>query len=49
VQPAIRVIQDFREAARGVLRHPLLELTAAEIELVGLAFSEAIRARNYTC
>ena len=46
VQPAGRVIREFRDAARGVLKHPLLALSPPEIEAVGHAFAEVIRSRR---
>jgi hypothetical protein len=49
VQPAGRVISEFRDAARGVLKHPLLALSPPEIEVVGHAFAEVIRSGSYTC
>jgi REP element-mobilizing transposase RayT len=49
VQPAGRVISEFRDAARGVLKHPLLALSPPDIEVVGHAFAEVIRDRGYTC
>ena len=49
VQPAGRVIREFRDAARGVLEHPLLDLSSAEIEIVGRACGEVIDTRSYTC
>ena len=35
-------------AARGVLKFPLLQLSVPEIEAVSVAFAEVIRTRNYT-
>jgi REP element-mobilizing transposase RayT len=49
VQPAGRVIREFHDAARGVLKHPLLQLSVPETEAVGHAFGEVIRMRSYTC
>jgi REP element-mobilizing transposase RayT len=49
IQPAGRRIRGFYDAAREALKHPLLELTALEIAVVGEAFGEVARQRNYTC
>lgn len=49
IQPAGRVVGQFRNAARGVLKHPLVELTPPEIDTVGHAFADVIRLRSYTC
>jgi REP element-mobilizing transposase RayT len=49
IQPAGHVINEFRDAARGILKHSLLELTPTEIDAVGCAFADAIRSRGYTC
>ncbi len=48
IQPAGREIRKFRELAQQVLKHPLLEFSAAEIATVGIAFAEAICKHNYT-
>jgi REP element-mobilizing transposase RayT len=49
IQPAGRVIDEFYEAARSLLKHALLEFTEEEIWAIGGAFADVIRARNYTC
>jgi len=49
IQPAGHVMREFHEAARDVLKYPLLELSRIEIEVVGSSFAEVIRSRNYTC
>jgi len=49
IQPAGRVVQAFREAARTVLKHALLAFSDGEIQTIGAAFGEVIRTRNYTC
>jgi REP element-mobilizing transposase RayT len=49
VQPTSRELREFRDAARGVLKHALLQLSASEMEAAGRAFAEVIRARCYTC
>ena len=49
VQPSGREIREFREAARGVLKHPLLELSLADTNAVGQAFAETARTHSYTC
>ena len=49
IQPAGNVVRGFYDAAGDVLRRPLLELTAPEIAVVGEAFGEVARQRNYTC
>lgn len=49
VQPAGQTIQEFYEAARGVLKHSLLVLSEDEIIVVADSFAETIRRRRYTC
>lgn len=49
VQPAGRVIQEFREAARSVLKHALLTLSDDEVQAAADGFAAVIRRRNYTC
>jgi REP element-mobilizing transposase RayT len=49
IQPAGRVIQAFHEASQAVLKHALLAFSDAEIQIVGQAFADVMRTRNYTC
>ncbi len=49
VQPAGRVLREFHEAARSVLKHALLALSDAETHAVADAFAAVIRQRSYTC
>jgi len=49
IQPASRDIRRFYERAAGVLKFPLLRFTDREVEAIGRAFEEVIRARPYTC
>ncbi len=49
IQPAGRVINEFYEAARSVLKHPLLTFDAADVEAIARAFADVIRDRRYTC
>ncbi|MFW6133760.1 MAG: transposase [Planctomycetota bacterium] len=47
--PASKDVRAFHTRARGVLKHPVVELTNADTQTVGAAFAEAIRNRRYTC
>jgi len=49
IQPAGRVVREFYDAARGVLKHPLLEFTGDETVAIAAAFAEVIRKQDYTC
>jgi REP element-mobilizing transposase RayT len=49
VQPASRDVRLFHERAAEVLKHPLLELAAAEMRVLGQAFAEVIERCKYTC
>jgi len=48
-QPAGRVIREFYDAARLVLKHSLLALSQEDMEAIGAAFAEVMRQQNYTC
>ena len=49
IQPVRRVLRDFHDAARQVLRHELLNFSAAEAQAIAASFAEVIRERSYTC
>ncbi|MBW3598207.1 MAG: hypothetical protein KY475_13170 [Planctomycetes bacterium] len=49
IQPAGREIREFYDAARGILKHPLLTFTNAEISAIAAAFEDVMRRRTYTC
>ncbi len=49
IQPAGQVIQEFYEAARGVLKHDLLTFSPKEVETLACGFAEVIKKRTYTC
>jgi len=49
IQPAGQVIQEFYEAAHGVLKHDLLTFSPKEVETLACGFAEVIKKRTYTC
>jgi REP element-mobilizing transposase RayT len=49
VQPAGRLLAAFYDAARGLLKHDLLKLSASDVPLVADALAEVIRRQAYTC
>ena len=49
IQPAGKVVREFYDAARGILKNTLLRFTPEEIEIIGNAFAEVIKSRSYTC
>jgi REP element-mobilizing transposase RayT len=49
LQPAGRDIRAFYERAFAALKHPLLEFSPAEFEVVAEAIGQAIAECNYTC
>jgi REP element-mobilizing transposase RayT len=49
VQPASRDIRAFYEQASALLKHPLLEFAAAEVQCIAAAFARVIREQKYTC
>ena len=49
VQPAAGDIRNFYEAARRILKHPLLKFTDDEILQLGDEFAEVVRGSGYTC
>jgi REP element-mobilizing transposase RayT len=49
VQPPGRVVQEFYQEARTVLKHPLLPFDAAARDEIGRAFGQVIEAERYTC
>jgi REP element-mobilizing transposase RayT len=49
IQPAGRVVCEFYEAARSVLKHELLTLSEEDAPAIGAAFAKVIQQHNYTC
>ena len=49
IQPPGREIKQFYVQARDVLKHPLLQLEDADIDLVAQTFGHVIKDRRYTC
>jgi REP element-mobilizing transposase RayT len=49
VQPSARDVREFRESARGVLKHALLDFKQSDFTVLADALEEAIRENNYTC
>ena len=49
IQPAGRVVREFQEASRGVLKYALFEFTPEEVHEIACAFADVIRKRSYTC
>jgi REP element-mobilizing transposase RayT len=49
VQPPGRDIMQFYDQARAALKHPLLTLEDADIELVASGFAQVVAERHYTC
>ena len=49
IQPPGSVVHEFYNRAEPELQHPLLRFDAVQIEIVGDAFSAAIRKFGYTC
>jgi REP element-mobilizing transposase RayT len=49
VQPLPAELRAFYDRARAVLKHQLLRLTDDDIQIVGKAIGEAIKAAGYTC
>jgi REP element-mobilizing transposase RayT len=49
IQPAGKIIAEFYEAAKGVLKHPLLKFTQSEVSTLANSFAETIREQSYTC
>ena len=49
VQPSSRVIHEFHEEAKSLLRHELRIFAEPEIDLLGIAFDEVVKSRRYTC
>jgi REP element-mobilizing transposase RayT len=49
IQPAGKLIHEFYDAARGLLKHPLLNFSADQIQKISESFSQVVREREYTC
>jgi hypothetical protein len=49
VQPSAREVREFREQAKQVLKHPLLDFKPSEFAIVADGLAEAIRRHSYTC
>lgn len=49
IQPAGRVIRDFYQKAKPLLKHELLKMDEHDIPSITESFAEVIRRRNYTC
>src|SRR5438552_4691775 len=49
IQPAGRVVRQFRERAEEILKYPVQRLSADDVNAVAGAFAEAIREHVYTC
>lgn len=49
IQPSSRIIREFYEEAKSLLRHELRTFTEPEIVLLGIAFAEVVKSRRYTC
>jgi REP element-mobilizing transposase RayT len=49
IQPSARVIREFRERSKYVLKHPLLSFNNSDFAVVAEGISDAIRLNNYTC
>ena len=49
IQPAGRVIREFRESAQAVLQHAILTFSTVEVEAIARSFDGVIRQQNYTC
>jgi REP element-mobilizing transposase RayT len=48
-QPPGRVVREFYEQAKGILKFPLLEFGLEEIEMIGEAFAAVMQQQRYTC
>jgi len=49
VQPSAREVREFRDSARRVLKHELLEFKQSDFPVIADALADAIREHNYTC
>lgn len=49
VQPSAREVREFRDSARGVLKHQLLRFKQSDFPAIADALADAIREHNYTC
>jgi len=49
IQPAGWVVQEFRERAAEVLKHPIRRFSRGDVEIIANAFAETIRQQVYTC
>ena len=49
IQPAGQEIQEFYEAATGVLKYNLLTFNTEEVEAIACGFADIVQHRTYTC
>lgn len=49
VQPSAREIQEFRDLARGVPKHPILNFKQTEFPIIADVLANTTRECNYTC
>jgi len=49
IQPAGRVLKEFYEAAREVLKYPLQKFSKQEVAAIAESFENVIHKRTYTC
>jgi REP element-mobilizing transposase RayT len=49
VQPSAREVREFRNQARGVLKHPLVDFSSADFPVIADGLAEAICQHSYTC
>src|SRR5262249_25606529 len=49
VQPSGRVLREFYDEAKLVLKHELRTLTEEEVQIVAASFAEVIQQQRYTC
>lgn len=49
IQPPGRAIREFYDQAKGILQHPLLELTREDMDCVAESFAATVARERYTC
>lgn len=49
VQPSAREIREFRDSARGMLKHEILNFKQTEFPIIADALANTIREQNYRC
>ena len=49
VQPSAHKVREFRDSARGVLKHQLLRFKQSDFPIIAESLAEAIIEHNYTC